>query len=130
MRIIDFFIKERKDNSLDSNIDFSDDNVERLTKLLDELGDTLIKTHYGNYVDYLSQIRLTAENRDTETFKELIISRELFGGAGALWEIWIEDKKSRKLFNKLFCEFMDILKEMGIRNARINQLRKDFKHFE
>lgn len=127
MRIIDFFRKDRKDNFLDNNIDFSDDNVERLTKLLDELEDTLIKAHFGNYVDYLSQIRLTTENHDSETFKKLIISRELFGGAGALWEIWIEDKKSRELFNKQFCEFVDILKEMGIKNARVNQVRKGFK---
>jgi hypothetical protein len=130
MRIFDFFRKERKHNSLDSNIDFSVDNVERLTNLLDELGDTLIKAHFGNYVDYLSQIRLTTENHDTEAFKKLIISRELFGGAGALWEIWIEDKKLRELFNKQFCEFVDIIKEMGIRDARINQVRKGFKHFE
>ncbi len=127
MGIFDFFRKERKNGFSDDNIDFSNENVQRLTKLLDKLGDTLIETNFGNYVDYLSQIRLSTEKHDTENFKRLIISRELFGGAGALWEIWIEDKKSRKLFKKQFCEFMDILLEMGIRDARINQVRKGLK---
>jgi hypothetical protein len=127
MGIIDFFRKERKTNFSESNIDFSDDNVDKLITSIDALGDTLIKVHIGNYVDYLSQIRLATENHDSETFKKLIISRELFGGTGALWEIWIENQKSRELFNKQFCRFVDILKEMGIKNTRVNQVRKGFK---
>ena len=123
MRLLDFFRKEQK-------IDFTHENIEKLTKLTIELGDTLIRSNLGIYVDNLSGIRLAAEQHDTETFKKKVISRELFGGAGALWEIWIEDKQLRRTFNEQFCEYVDLLKKMGIRNERINQVRKSFKHFD
>jgi len=123
MRLFDIFRKDRK-------IDFVDENIEELAKLTIELGETLIRANLGFYVDYLSYIRLAAEQHDAETFKKKVISRELFGGAGALWEIWIEDNQLRLIFNEQFCEFVDLLKKMGIRNGRINQVRKGFKHFD
>ena len=123
MGLFDFFRKDRK-------IDFADENIEELAKLTIELGETLIRANLGFYVDYLSCIRLAAEQHDIETFKKKVISRELFGGAGALWEIWIEDNQLRRTFNKQFCEYVDLLKKMGIRNGRINQVRKSFKHFD
>lgn len=123
MRLFDFFRKDRK-------IDFADENIEKLAKLTIELGETLIRANLGFYVDYLSCIRLAAEQHDIETFKKKVISRELFGGSGALWEIWIEDNQLRQTFNKQFCEYVDLLKKMGIRNGRINHLRKSFKYFD
>ena len=110
------------------SIDFSNDNIERLTTITDALGDTLIRTGFGIYVDQLSQIRLAAERHDKENFEKQVINRGLFGGAGALWEIWIEDKQSQIKFEKQFCEFVDQLKCMGINNARINQVREGFNH--
>jgi hypothetical protein len=107
-------------------LDFSDDNLIRLSRLTNSLGDTLIKAGYGFYVDLLSQITLAAEQHDEEKFRKYVISKELFGGSGALWEIWIEDKDLRKTFDNQFCHFVDILKEIGIRNERVNQIRKGF----
>jgi hypothetical protein len=107
-------------------LDFSDDNVKQLATFTDTLGDTLIKAGYGFYVDHLSQIKLAAERHDEQGFKQYVVSRELFGGAGAMWEIWIEDKELRIKFESLFCQFVDLLKKIGISNGRINQIRKDF----
>ena len=114
--------------NITKRIDFSSANVEALSELSNKLGDTLIKAGFGSYVDYLSQIRLAAGKHDEETFKKLIVSRELFGGSGALWEIWIEDKQYKAQFNKQFCDFIDLLKQMGIRNKRINQVRSFFEN--
>ena len=119
MGLFDFFKKTL-------TIDFSDDNVKHLTKLSDELGETLIKADLGFYVDYMLQIRLAAERHDSDEFIKRVISRELFGGSGALWEIWIEDKQQQTKFNKQFCDYVDLLKKMGIKNGRVNQVRKVF----
>jgi hypothetical protein len=107
-------------------VDFSDDNVIQLATLIDTLGDTLVKAGYGFYVDHLSQIKLAAERHDEREFEKHAISRELFGGAGAMWEIWIEDKLLRVKFGDQFCQFVDLLKKMGVSNGRVNQIRKDF----
>jgi hypothetical protein len=124
MGLFDFFKK------LEKPIDFSDDNIKALTKLSDQLGDILIKSGYGYGVDYLSQIRLSADKHENERFKTLVISRELFGGSGAIWEIWIEDTELRKQFNIIFCDYIDLLKKMGVKNGRINQVRNYFDKFE
>jgi hypothetical protein len=108
------------------SIDFSNDNVERLTAITDALGDTLIKAGFGVYVDQLAQIRLAAERHDKESFEKQVINNGLFGGAGALWEIWINDKQLQKNFDKRFCDFIDHLKRMGINNSRVNQVREAF----
>lgn len=124
MGLFEFFKRQEKP------IDFSDENVKTLTKLSDQLGDILVKSGYGYGVDYLSQIRIAADIHDNETFKKLVISRELFGGSGAIWEIWIDDKELRRQFNKKFCQYVDLLKKMGIRNGRVKQVRNYFDKFE
>jgi hypothetical protein len=105
-------------------LDFSDDKVKRLETVTDNLGETLIKAGQGFYVDHLSQIRLAAKRCNGEGFKKLVISPELFGGAGALCEIIIKDKQLGKKFEKEFREFVDLLKDIGIRNGRVNQISK------
>lgn len=116
MGIIDFFRKKK------IPIDFSDENVAELTKKSDSLGQTLIDNGMGFYVDYLSQIRLAADNKNEEEFKKLVISRELFGGAGAIWEIQIVNQTEHNKFKKQFSGYVELLSRMGIRNGRMKQI--------
>ena len=118
MRIFDFLTKKK------IPIDFSEQNVTELTLKSDLLGQTLIKNGMGFYVDYLSQIRLSAENKNETEFKKLVISRELFGGSGALWEIHIENPTEYKKFNNQFCEYLDLISRMGIKDKALKQTRK------
>jgi hypothetical protein len=113
------FLKTKK-----TPIDFSDENVSELTLKSDLLGQTLIDNGLGFYVDHLSKIRLSADKKNESEFREFVISRELFGGAGALWEIHIENPTEYKKFNKQFSEYVDLLTRMGIRNGRVKQIRK------
>ena len=105
-------------------IDFSDENVSELTLKSDLLGQTLIDNGLGIYVDHLSQIRLSADKKNESEFRKLVISRELFGGAGALWEIHIENPTEYRKFNKQFCEYLDLISKMGIKHRALKQTRK------
>ena len=106
---------------------FSDKNLLELTQKSDLLGQTLIDNGLGNYVDHLSQIRLAADNKNESEFKELVLSRELFGGAGALWEIYIENPTEYKKFSTEFSEYITLLTRMGISNGRVEQIRKTMR---
>ena len=68
MGIFDFLKKKK------IPIDFSDKNVSELTLKFDLLGQTLIDNELGFYVDYLSEIRLAAENKNESEFKKLVVS--------------------------------------------------------
>jgi len=118
MGIFDLWKKEK------TPIDFSEQNVLELTQKSDLLGQTLIDNGFGFYVDYLSKIRLAASNENESEFRKLVISRELFGGAGALWEIYIEDATEYKKFNRQFCEYLDLFSRMGIKHRALIQTRK------
>tara|TARA_R110001632_G_scaffold195841_4_gene317516 strand:- start:2109 stop:2486 length:378 start_codon:yes stop_codon:yes gene_type:complete len=117
MGIFDFLIKKIP-------IDFSDLNVSELTQISDLLGQTLIENGLGFYVDHLSLIRLAAENKNETEFKKLFVSREMFGGAGALWEINIDNSTEYQKFNKQFSEYIDLIIQMGISNGRVRQIQK------
>ena len=118
MGIFDFWKKKKRP------IDFSEQNISELTQKSDLLGQTLIDNGLGFYVDYLSQIQLAADNKNESEFRKLVISRELFGGAGALWEIHIENSTEYKKFNEQFCEYLDLINRMGIKHRALKQTRK------
>ena len=105
-------------------IDFSDKNVSELTLKSDLLGQTLIDNGLGFYVDYLSEIRIAAENKDESEFKKLVVSRESFGGSGALWEIHIENPTEYRKFNSQFCDYLNLISEMGIKHKALKQTLK------
>jgi hypothetical protein len=118
MGIFDFLKKKK------IPIDFSDKNVSKLSLKSDLLGQTLIDNGLGFYVDYLSEIRLAAENKNESEFKKLVISRELFGGSGALWEIHIENQTEYRKFNTQFCDYLDLISKMGIKHRALKQTQK------
>ena len=72
----------------------------------------------------LSQRLLLANQKNEMNFKKLVISRELFGGAGALWEFQIENPTGYKRCNNQFLEYIDLLIRMAIRNGSVKQLQK------
>jgi len=118
MGIFDFLKKKK------ILIDFSDKNISELTLKSDLLGQTLIDNGLGFYVYHLSQILLSADKKNELEFRKLVISRELFGGAGALWEIHIDNTKEYRKFNKQFCEYLDLISRMGIKHKALKQTRK------
>ena len=118
MRIFDFFRKK------ETPIAFSEENISELTRNSDSLGQTLIENGLGFYVDHLSQIRLAADKKNEEEFKKLVISRDLFGGSEALWEIHIENPNEYEKFNRQFTKYIDLLTRMGIRKGRVRQIQR------
>ncbi|PKP18637.1 MAG: hypothetical protein CVU07_01535 [Bacteroidetes bacterium HGW-Bacteroidetes-23] len=106
------------------SINFSDENISEFRQKSNTLEEILLKNGLGLYVDYLSKIRIAAENKNELEFKEIVISRELFGGSGALWEIHIENPIEYQNFNKHFSEYVKFFIQMGIRNGRVKQIQE------
>lgn len=117
MGIFDFWRKKEKP------IDFSENNITELIMQSDLLGIILSENGMVFHADYLSLIIKAAHNRDETEFKKLVISRNLFGGSGALWEIYIENKTQYNKFNKEFTKYIDVITRMGIKNGRVKQIQ-------
>ena len=109
-------------------LDFSDSNFEQLSKSISNLQETLATAHFFDpYVPYLDQVLNTARIKDSETFKKLVVSNELFGGSGALWEIYINDSSLDKRFKTYFTAFIESIEKIGINNKRIRQVKSGMK---
>ena len=105
-------------------IDFSDENISNLNKQTQLLKQVLIKNDIEYYSNHLNDILLATEYKNEAKFKELVISRELFGGSGALWEIHIENSNEYNKFNNIFINYIDLITKMGIKHNRISQTKK------
>ncbi len=106
------------------NIDLSKRKIDRLKRLTKGLEIILLENGFGFYSDYLNQIWIAANAKNGVEFRTLVESQEIFGGSGALWEIYIENRTDYKRFNKQFCRYIDHIKRMGIANNRIQQIRE------
>jgi len=113
-------------NLLYKPLDFSDKKLERLSNSIEKLRCTLASAGFACYAEQLARISDTLQRRDSHSFREQVNCRVLFGGFGAMWEIWISDKMLMAQFEKQFRAFLDNLEDVGIRNEKIQQIRKVF----
>ncbi len=109
------FLKKKK-----IPIDFSDENVTELTYKSDSLGQILIENGMGFYVDYLSQIRLAADNKNEMEFKKLILRSGLFRGNSSLRDIRMKNPSENRKFDNQFSEYINVIIRMGIKKKQIN----------
>ena len=107
-----------------SQLDFSEDKIERLQNSIFSLQLILSNTDSLYYNDYLNEILNSAQQRNSQKFAKLVISNELFGGAGALWEIYFSDTSLDKEFKSQFYQFINCIEDLGIRNPRITQVKE------
>ncbi|MET1259882.1 hypothetical protein ABV409_11080 [Flagellimonas sp. DF-77] len=109
------------------NLDFSDENIESLSESVVDLKNILSKigTNIGSHE--LNNVLASAMKKDSKSFKKSILTNELFGGAGALWELYCGDDNLQNEFDKRLKNFCLELKKIGISNARVNQILNGLK---
>ncbi|WP_421804210.1 hypothetical protein [Flagellimonas sp.] len=103
-------------------LNFSDENIESLTKSVTELKSVLdeIGTSLGQ--QELTNVLASAMKKDSQLFKKYVLTNELFGGAGALWELYCGDEKLQSKFQNKFNSFCRDLIKIGVENRRIKQV--------
>ena len=103
-------------------LNFSEENIESLTKSVTELKDVLTKIGTSLGQQTLTNVLASAMKKDSKIFKENVLTNELFGGAGALWELYCGNDNLQSEFQNKFNEFCQDLIRIGIKNRRIKQI--------
>jgi hypothetical protein len=109
-----------------SKLIFSEENIQSLEVSIIELKAFLAKEGFNYYNQILTNILAAAYQKDDSKFRNFVDTNELFGGAGALWEIDIRDQSKKRIFHKYFSSFINSLKQIGIKNRRIKQVSTTF----
>lgn len=107
--------------------DFSDENIESLSVSVTELKDVLRKIGTSGGAQQLNNVLASAMKKDSESFRKYVLTNELFGGAGALWEIYCGNDELQAEFENRFKNFCMELKKIGIKNGRVNQVINGLK---
>ena len=109
---------------MDEQLDFSSEKLERLGEAVEGLTIALSGGANNAYwKTLLNEMILAASDRNRELFKRLAISREFFGGSGALWELQLDTAAENQAFATYFAKFIDALLAIGISHPRIDQIR-------
>lgn len=109
------------------DLDFSDKNIESLSESVTELKSILRETGMSTGLQELTNILASAMKKDSKLFRKYILTNELFGGTGALWELYCGNDNLQTEFQNRFRKFCMELKNIGINNRRINQVINGLK---
>ena len=109
-----------------SKLIFSEENIQSLEQSIIELKAFLAEEGFNSYNQTLTNILAAAYQKDDKKFRNFVETNELFGGAGALWEISIRDNSKQQMFHRYFANFVISLKKIGIKNCRIKQISTTF----
>ncbi|CAM4320387.1 hypothetical protein [Zobellia nedashkovskayae] len=103
-------------------LNFSEENIESLTKSVTELKIVLNEVGTSLGQQELTNVLASAMKKDSKLFKKYVLTNELFGGAGALWELYCGNDKLQSEFQNKFNGFCKDLIRIGIENRRIKQV--------
>ena len=87
--------------------------VDNLTRMIELLRDNAFTAQSDAVRRVLSPLLLDND----EVFLKALNSVDMWGGAGAVWEVYgFETKENEREFHKLIVDLIILMKEMGIKN--------------
>lgn len=102
---------------------FSPERIRKIERIIDELLIILNKNGFYAYDKILLNLKECIKSMTVQELISIFNTNALFGGAGALWEIYIEDTDDRIIFIKLFTDLITQFKDGGIQNKRIDEVK-------
>ncbi len=66
------------------------------------------------------------QHENVELFAKLINGIDMWGGPGAVWDVYIEDKTANDKFQKEIIQLIDLMEKTGILGKGIKPIREAF----
>jgi len=99
---------------------------ERYLSILNKIFHLLKVSNLPQQADVINRIINLIDNENINEFVDLINGVEFWGGAGAVWEVYIEDKKNAEKFEAEIINLIDLMQETNILGRGIKPIRKIF----
>lgn len=98
------------------------DYISTLTSIRESLreGDCIAQS---NFVEKLLRLLVV---EDTEQFLKEIDTVDMWGGSGAVWEVYIANKELATQFEKSMIDLINLMEETKIADRRMKSIRKLF----
>jgi hypothetical protein len=108
--------------NLDLLLRYKAEFISTLTKL----SQILEKADCKGQAEIASTIVDLLQNENFNEFLRLINGVDMWGGSGAVWEVYIEDPKDARDFETAIVRLIDIMEASGILGRGIKPIRKAF----
>ena len=118
-----FSLKRNKSESLALISQYRDDFFSVLTTLLE----ILKKNGNTAQADFIKELIQLINQENFSSFTQSLKGVNMWGGAGAVWEVYIEDKESAKEFERSVIRLINIMEESKILGKGIKPIRKLFE---
>jgi hypothetical protein len=98
-----------------------------MTETLDELRDILQRQGHPGQADFVDRL-LQLQERDPEEFRDLLQSATMWGGAGAVWEVYPLGDDNRR-FGQLVVRLVGEMEPAGLGTPRSRQVAGVFSQW-
>ena len=116
------FIKNKGNNSNLREEDF-DNFLIVLKNILNILNDAGQNVQSG----FINKLINLANQKETSLFVKLINGIEMWGGAGAVWEVYIDNKEDAKSFEKEMLNLINLMDNTNILGKGIKPIRRIYE---
>lgn len=110
------------------NTFFIDESIrEKLLNALDNIYSILRDEGFSKQAEYIARLIFPLTTKDDLLFKSRALSAEVWGGAGAVWEVDIRDYLKREEFRRNILIVLESMIQQDIKFKSINTVYKFFK---
>jgi hypothetical protein len=83
-------------------------------------------SHHGQ-ADYMDRLLESLEDNGKIKFADISKTIDIWGGSGAVWQVWIDNRKKEIDFQNAIIKFARLLNENGISNHGISSIKTLFE---
>lgn len=88
----------------------------------------LNKASHNAQAEFIQKIIKLLEQQNISLFIKLINGVDIWGGAGAVWEVHIENKSDAKIFESEMLKLINLMEQTKILGKGIKPIRKIFEN--
>ena len=100
---------------------------QRYVSILTNLNQILISAENHAQAQVIQNLIELLHHKNITGFEKSINSIDMWGGSGAVWEVYIADKTAAREFEKEIINLIDLMEQTNFLGKRIKPIRKIFK---
>lgn len=106
-------------------------NLTEFEPILSNLINILHKNSDIGQAEFVEEIKYSLLKNEIENFKKKLISIDMWGGSGAVWEVGFtnENKELERIFILEIIKLLDLIKKSGIKSKGAQSRKKILKKF-
>jgi len=101
---------------------------EEYVSILNSINQYLVMSDNMAQSKFIERLLNLLKEKHVDEFIKLINGIDMWGGAGAVWEVYIENKEEQKKFEKQMLSLIELMKKTDIMGSGIKSIEKIFRN--